>query len=147
MKRTKLVFAIGALCVIIGSGCKWTNEAFSAPAPQVQPSVNKRPPGSNGSLSGKVVETMNSGGYTYVSLENNGKKTWVAIPQTAVKVGQNVTCQPGMVMQNFTSKTMNRTFDSIVFSGGIILISADPGRCIPKAAEFSSAAFFLHLNN
>ena len=40
------------------------------------------------SLSGKVVETMNSGGYTYVSLESNGKKTWVAVPATAVKVGQ-----------------------------------------------------------
>jgi hypothetical protein len=70
-------------------------------------------------LSGKVVETMNAAGYTYVSLENNGKKTWVAVPATTVKVGQEVTCQPGMEMRNFTSKTLNRTFESIIFSGGI----------------------------
>ncbi len=32
------------------------------------------------SLSGKVVETLNSGGYTYVNIEKDGNKTWVAIP-------------------------------------------------------------------
>jgi len=63
---------------------------------------------------------MSSGGYTYVSLENNGKTIWVAVPQTTVKVGQNVTCQPGMEMKNFTSKTLNRTFESVIFSGGIL---------------------------
>jgi hypothetical protein len=63
---------------------------------------------------------MNSGGYTYVYLDQNGKKTWVAIPQTAVKVGQEVTCQPGMEMKNFTSKTLHRTFESIIFSGGVL---------------------------
>jgi hypothetical protein len=71
-------------------------------------------------LSGKVVETMNAGGYTYVSLEKNGKKTWVAIPATEIKVGQEVTLQPGMEMRNFPSKTLNRTFESIIFSGGLV---------------------------
>ncbi len=72
-----------------------------------------------GVLSGKVVETMNSSGYTYVRLENAGKKTWVAVPETKVKVGQTLSFQPGMEMKNFESKTLKRTFDSIIFSGGI----------------------------
>jgi len=63
---------------------------------------------------------MSSRGYTYVSLGKNGKNIWVAIPQTAVKVGYNVTCQSGMVMQHFTSKTMNCMFDSNIFSCVII---------------------------
>ena len=71
-------------------------------------------------LSGKVVESMDSGGYTYVNIENAGKKTWVAVPKTPVKVGQNMSFQPGMVMNNFQSKTLNRTFEAIVFSGGVI---------------------------
>jgi hypothetical protein len=62
---------------------------------------------------------QHSGGYTYVCLENSGKKTWVAVPETKVKVGQMVTCQPGGEMKNFTSKTLKRTFESIIFSGGI----------------------------
>ena len=69
-------------------------------------------------LSGKVVETMNSGGYTYVLLEQKGAKTWVAVPQMKVVKGKNMSFQPGMVMKNFESKTLKRTFDTIIFSGG-----------------------------
>jgi len=112
MKRSQLVLAFGIVIIVSVIGCKAKQEA-SAPAPQAQPAMAQV------ELSGKVVETMNSGGYTYVSLEKSGKKTWVAIPQAAVKVGQELSCQPGMEMKNFTSKTLNRTFESIIFSGGI----------------------------
>jgi hypothetical protein len=74
----------------------------------------------NSSLSGKVVETMDSGGYTYVNLKKNGKSTWVAVPQMKVTVGQEMSFAPGMVMKDFTSKTLNRTFESIVFSTGAV---------------------------
>ena len=72
------------------------------------------------SLSGKVVEMMNSGSYTYVNIEKDGKKTWVAVPRMKVVVGQEISFQPGMVMSNFTSKTLKRTFETIVFSSGAI---------------------------
>jgi hypothetical protein len=117
MKRTTVVIAVCVLVLVGASGCNSAKKEASAPASQAQPAVNTSP--AEPSLSGKVVETMNSGGYTYVSIENNGKRTWVAIPATAVKVGQEVACQPGMEMKNFTSKTLNRTFESIIFSGGI----------------------------
>jgi hypothetical protein len=115
MKRSTLVLAVSVLLLVSASGCN--KKEASTPASQAQPSANMAQAGTP--LSGKVVETMNSGGYTYVSLESSGKKTWVAVPETKVKVGQTVTCQPGMVMNNFTSKTLNRTFDSIIFSGGV----------------------------
>jgi hypothetical protein len=118
MKRSTSVFAAGILVFVIVSGCKAPKKEAPAPAPasQAQPAVN--PAQTDTSLSGKVVETMNSGGYTYVSIEKNGKRTWVALPATVVKVGQEITCQPGMEMKNFRSKTLNRTFESIIFSGG-----------------------------
>ena len=71
-------------------------------------------------LAGKVVETMDSGGYTYVQIDNSGKKTWVAVPATKVVKGQDISFAPGAEMQNFESKTLNRTFDSIIFSGGVV---------------------------
>jgi len=71
-------------------------------------------------LTGKVIESMDSGGYTYVQIENNGKKTWVAVPKTKVVKGQNITFAPGAEMGNFESKTLKRKFDSITFSGGVI---------------------------
>ncbi|MCG2823654.1 MAG: DNA-binding protein [Desulfurivibrionaceae bacterium] len=70
-------------------------------------------------VSGKVVETMNSGGYTYALVDKGGVKTWVALPQSAISVGSEITCQPGMEMDNFKSTSLNRSFDSIVFSAGL----------------------------
>lgn len=70
-------------------------------------------------LSGKVVETLNSGGYTYVALEKAGKKTWVAIPETSVEVGRELSFKPGAEMTNFESKSLKRTFATIYFSEGL----------------------------
>ncbi len=79
-------------------------------------------------LSGKVVETMNSGGYSYVCLEKKGKKTWVAVPEMKISVGQEAAFEPGMEMVNFTSKTLNRTFDRIIFSGGPASVQNTSGK-------------------
>ena len=114
MKRSYLVFAVAALFFVSVIGCM---QDSSAPAPQAQPAQNTGQ--ADGSLSGKVLETTNSGGYTYVFLEKNGKRTWVAIPETTVKAGQELTCQSGTEMKNFRSNTLNRTFESIYFSSGI----------------------------
>ena len=81
---------------------------------------------------GKVVETMNSGGYTYVLLENKGKKIWVAMPETKVKVGDDVVFGPGQEMVNFKSDTLKRTFDRIIFSSGPMAL---PGTTGDKAAK------------
>lgn len=70
-------------------------------------------------LTGVVIETMNSGGYSYVLLEKDGIQTWVAVPQTTVKKGETMTFNSGMQMKNFTSKTLGKTFDAIYFSSGI----------------------------
>ena len=115
MNRFSAVLAVGVAVLIGVGGCKAAKQEAPAPAPQSQ----AQPQVAN-ALSGKVVETMNSGGYTYVCLEKGGQKTWIAMPQTKVTVGQEVACKPGMVMPNFTSKTLNRTFDSIVFSEGLL---------------------------
>ncbi|MDH4028391.1 MAG: DNA-binding protein, partial [Nitrospirota bacterium] len=86
-------------------------------------------------LSGKVIETMNSGGYSYINIEKAGKKTWVAVPETKVTVGKEMSFEPGVVMQNFKSSTLGRTFESIVFSGGI----AGGNGAAPAASSHSSA--------
>jgi hypothetical protein len=69
-------------------------------------------------LSGKVVETMDSGRYTYVCIEKSDKKLWLAVPKMKVAVGQNISFRPGIEMIDFESKTLNRKFDKIIFSQG-----------------------------
>ena len=74
-------------------------------------------------VAGKVAETMDSGGYTYVRVLEGKDSSWVAIPQQAVKVGAEVSYAKGLVMTDFHSKTLNRTFKKLVFSEG----TASPG--------------------
>jgi hypothetical protein len=117
MKPSSLAVAVSVVVAFTAFGCKPAEKGAPAPASQAQPAAPAVQPGDP--LSGKVVETMNSGGYTYVCIENSGKKTWVALPDSKITVGQMIACQPGMEMKNFTSKTLNRTFPSIIFSGGV----------------------------
>jgi hypothetical protein len=69
--------------------------------------------------SGKIIETMNASGYTYLLIDSGTARTWVAIPETTVKVGDTVHYANGMIMKDFHSKTLNRTFASVVFSPGL----------------------------
>ena len=72
-------------------------------------------------LSGKVLEKLDGGGYSYFLLENDGKKTWVAMPPTDGKVGDTMSFLPGGEMKDFKSKSLNKSFDSIIFSNGLAL--------------------------
>ena len=69
---------------------------------------------------GKVVETLSAGGYTYICLEKDGVQSWAAIPVTEIKLGEEVEIRKGMAMGKFTSKALNRTFENIIFTDGII---------------------------
>jgi len=77
-------------------------------------------------LSGKVIETMGATGYTYILLEKEGKKAWFAVPSVEVSIGQNIEIMPGVQMGLFSSKTLNKKFESIVFSPGIVQDSNAP---------------------
>jgi hypothetical protein len=70
---------------------------------------------------GTVVETMNSGGYTYLLMDTGSEQKWLAGPESVIAIGDKVAVPPGMLMANFNSKTLNRTFAAIYFVGGIEL--------------------------
>jgi len=117
--------------------------AFSAAtsakgAPTVPTDVQPEEP--PGPLSGKVVQTMDSGGYTYLLIESKGERRWAAVNSAEVKVGQEVTLKPGATMVNFTSKGLNRTFDRIVFSDGIEEKKSNAKAVTPKTTTGSAGA-------
>jgi hypothetical protein len=109
-KSIKLLFLCFTLTLIAGQAQAFPNQANTS-----QGTVEKTPV-----TKGTVTETMNAAGYTYMFLDNNGQKSWVAIQETPVKVGEEVEVANGMVMKNFTSKTLGRTFEEIIFSQGIV---------------------------
>jgi hypothetical protein len=71
----------------------------------------------------KVTQTMNSGGYTYVeAADEKGVKTWLALPEIKVKVGDSIEYPETPPLANFQSKTLNKTFEKISFIPGIRIV-------------------------
>lgn len=70
-------------------------------------------------FAGKVVETMDAGQYTYVLVDNGSKKIWAAAPRFAVAAGDAVVVPPGMMMKNFKSETLHRSFEEIYFVSSV----------------------------
>lgn len=66
-------------------------------------------------LQGTVLETIDAGQYTYLRLKTSNGEVWAAVTHAEVKKGALVTIQDPMVMTNFESKTLKRTFDKVVF--------------------------------
>jgi starvation-inducible outer membrane lipoprotein len=132
--------------VILLSGCARTT---SVTQPSVKPEAipqnaqsTEKPAVASDlrSISGKVVETMNAGSYTYVNVEKDGKKFWAAIPVTKVSVGQEIEVRSGIIMGKFTSNYLKRTFDDIVFSPGLV---TDTKESLPTTPLASGAKISL----
>ena len=76
--------------------------------------------------SGKVVQKLDASNYTYIRLDDGvGNETWAAVPKTQLEIGEQIALKGGTVMRNFNSKTLNRTFDSIIFATGVIRAAGD----------------------
>lgn len=91
-------------------------------APTGHPPMGNAPAAAGGGNSGVVKSATNAGGYSYVEVEQGSGTIWVAAPETTVKVGDKVSWDGGSVMQNFTARSLNRTFDQIVFAGGLSVV-------------------------
>jgi len=119
MKKITLFALALLLSPVVGHRCDTGSTQPVPSLPKGHPAISV--PKESPSIPGKVLKTMDSGGYTYMFLQvKGGKKIWVAVPQTKVSVGKKVAYVPGPEMTNYKSKTLNRTFDKVVFSLGLV---------------------------
>jgi hypothetical protein len=94
----RLLFAVVAMLVVGGS---WA--AGSPSAPQ------------GASIKGEVLEAIDVDPYTYLRVRTHEGETWAAVNKAPVKKGAEVTIKDAVVMNNFESKALKKTFDRIVF--------------------------------
>lgn len=64
---------------------------------------------------GKVLQIIDAGSYTYLEVEEKGQKLWVAALKVKAAKGDTVEFPDSNPMENFRSKTLNKTFDKILF--------------------------------
>lgn len=132
MKQMILAIAIAATAT---TACSKSADADkpAVPTTGAPASEAKAPEAANpAALKGKVLETMNSGGYTYIRLETGAGETWAAVGEADVKVGTEVTITPQMTMNDFESPTLKRKFATIVF-GTLGEAAASPHGGMPPA--------------
>lgn len=98
-----------------------------------------QPAQQSATLQGEVLEIKNVDAYTYLRLKTKDGETWAAVNKTPVKKGQRVEISNPMVMQNFESKTLKKTFDRIVF-GSLGGPNAQVGSGTAKAHGGQAAA-------
>lgn len=117
MKATKFPIALVILLFVISTnGC---TDFFSESKSKGQPRSEtiQGPP-----LSGKVLNAIRGGGYTYMHLENDGQEFWVASSVINVKRNDTVRWEGGTVMTNFTSYALNKKFDEIHFVNSVRIV-------------------------
>jgi hypothetical protein len=104
-------------------------------------------------VSGKVLETMDAGGYTYVRVASGDGEVWAAGPQTSIKVGDTVSFPRGMEMRSFRSDKLDRTFERIAFVNSITVgapaaaaAAAAPGKADPHGTISAAGATGVDLS-
>jgi len=69
---------------------------------------------------GTVVSVEHGGAYTYIEVKEKTEKTfWIAVTNSDVKVNDFVRFQKELVMKDFKSKALKRTFKELMFASGL----------------------------
>lgn len=92
-----------AICMIITATFVWAGENTAAI------------PHESSAIKGKVLEVIDVESYTYLRLSTRDGETWTAVSKAAVKKGDTVSIENVNVMNNFESKTLKKTFPTILF--------------------------------
>ncbi|NWG28758.1 MAG: SH3-like domain-containing protein [Ignavibacteriaceae bacterium] len=64
---------------------------------------------------GRVIEKIPAKGYTYLQVTENKKDFWIAVPTMEIEVGETVYFSRFMIMEDFRSDNIDKSFDEILF--------------------------------
>jgi hypothetical protein len=92
-----------AICLVVAAPSLWAAETNTPP--ELGGTVVKA----------QVLEFKDVGSYTYLRLKTADGETWAAVGKAPVKTGDKVTIENVMVMKDFESKALKKTFSTIIF--------------------------------
>jgi hypothetical protein len=107
--RKHMKYLLFTACIVLAAHTAFSQSRKPATSASTPP----------GAIAGKVLEATNTAGYTYVFLDTGKQKVWAAAPQFTVKRGDSVSIAEAMPMRDYHSKTLNRTFDIVYFTGDV----------------------------
>ena len=84
---------------------------------------------------GKVAETIEVDSYVYLRIESEKGPAWIATGRVQVYEGDVITFPGGVVMENFRSAALGRTFEMITFVDSIEITEPAGGRALPPPSD------------
>lgn len=95
------------------------------------------------SVKGEVLEVKDVESYTYLRLKTADGELWAAVSKAPVKKGAQVTIENPTMMNNFASKSLNRTFDKIVFGN----LAGAAGAAPPAKGAGTTGIASMHMSS
>lgn len=114
-------------------------QTLPAGHPSVAGSHGGSMPDRKPAVTGEIVETMDTGNYTYIKVQGADQTIWAATERYPAKVGDRVTVPGEMVMKNFQSPSLGRTFDEIYFTERVLKEGEEVETALPAGHPSVSA--------
>lgn len=105
-RRTRTMKNHLSVSMLVGAALLANTWAAAGPGPTSTP---------GNALTGTVLEVKDVDSYTYLRLKTKNGETWAAVGTAPIKKGATVSIENAMVMTNFESKSLKKTFPTIVF--------------------------------
>ncbi|WP_153115039.1 nucleotide-binding protein [Rhodocyclus tenuis] len=115
-----------AVCLIVTSTALYAADKAPSTSPTAMAVVK-----------GEVLEVREVESYTYLRLKTADGETWAAVGKAPVKKGDKVSIEDVMVMSNFESRSLKKTFPTILFGN---LAGPNGSPVVNPAAGKSAAA-------
>ncbi len=65
--------------------------------------------------SGTVIDTLGTKSHTYIELDKDGQRIWLAAPRVDLSQGTRISYGKGIPLVNFYSNSLKREFSEITF--------------------------------
>lgn len=83
-----------------------------------------KPAVKNLTIEGQVVSTIDANEFTYIEVSHSDSVEWIAVPLMSISPGSTVRFEEGIVMTDFFSKLLQRSFPRLRFVGEIVVTNA-----------------------
>jgi hypothetical protein len=128
------IAALGLVTVVLVA-CSEANDTGKVPlgAMGTPATAAANPAPAGDALTGTLLEQIPAAPYVYLRLKTANGEVWAAVNQASLTVGSTVNVYGAILMENFESKTLNRTFKQVYFGSLEPVASADPSAGMPSA--------------
>lgn len=117
---------LALLALLAGAAPSWGAPPPGHPTPaEAAPLLGLPPQQPEAELSreGTVLEAIDANQYTYLEVLEGERSRWIAAPRLAVAKGAVIRFDNGIVMSNFYSRKLQRTFETLMFVNRVVVKS------------------------